>query len=166
MRRPYSIPVNKCIYEMLRYPSQNGGFEKYFIESIDRDSEVERFCKIDEYKHSFLRLRYINEEGMPSFYHPDFLVKINDSIYLVETKGQNQIYHLDVKRKHRAAYNWCNRINKLSLSDRMNAEWKYVLIGQSIFNAWMSKGASIKDILDYAAVKGFDVEDSKIFSNY
>src|ERR1700722_3085114 len=87
IRQLYCVPVHKCIYEYLRYPSKNGNYEKCFIEAVDLDSEVERFCKIDENKHSFLRLRYINSDGMPAFYHPDFLVKIGMTIYLVETKA-------------------------------------------------------------------------------
>lgn len=164
IRESYSIQVSKCIYEKLRYPSKNGEFEKAFIEAADRDAEVERFCKIDEYKHYFLRLRYINEEGTPSFYHPDFLVKIDDMVYLVETKAQNQLNHCNVERKHRAAHHWCEKINQLPPFQRMNSKWAYVLIGQSFFNAWISKGASIKDILNHATIKLLDVDQSSILS--
>jgi len=164
IRQSFSIPVSKCIYEKLRYSSINGGFEKDFIEALDKDAEVERFCKIDEYKHAFLRLRYINEEGMPSFYHPDFLVKINDNVYLVETKAQNQINHVNVKKKQRAEYYWCKNINKLESKERMNAKWSYVLIGQAFFHEWSSKGASIKDMLNHATGRVLEEKQPNFFS--
>ena len=153
MRQTFSIPVNKCIYERLRYPSRNGEFEKQFIETADRDAEVERFCKIDEHKHSFLRLRYINSEGATSFYHPDFLVKIGDTIFLVETKATGQGDHPNVKRKSRDALAWCEKINQLLPNDRMNALWSYVLIEQNKFGEWLSRGASLKEILELAKIR-------------
>jgi type III restriction enzyme len=59
MRENYSIDVAKCIYPKLQYPSNRGLLEKEFIEFCDSDSLVESFCKINEFKHSFLRFRYI-----------------------------------------------------------------------------------------------------------
>lgn len=153
MRKNFSIPVKKCIYERLQYPSKNGEFEKQFIESADRDAEVERFCKVVEHKHVFLKLRYMKSDGIPSFYHPDFLVKIEEEIFLVETKATGQGQHPDVVRKSRSALAWCEKINQLPSQDRMNATWSYVLIEQNKFNDWFSKGASLKEILELAKLR-------------
>ena len=57
----------------------------------DNDGQVERFCKIYEHKHTFLRLRYIREDGIPAFYHPDFMVQTADTIYLVEIKAEKDL---------------------------------------------------------------------------
>lgn len=152
MRLAHSLPVNRCIYERLRYPSRNGGFEKRFIEVADKDSQVERFCKIDEHKHAFLRLRYNNSSGSVAFYHPDFLVKIGDEIFLVEPKATGQGAHADVQRKARAALAWCDQINELPAEERMNSTWSYVLVEQQQFITWLTSGSSLKDILTAAKI--------------
>ena len=40
MRKNYSIESSKCIYTRQFYPSNKGGFERDFMEFVDRDSEV------------------------------------------------------------------------------------------------------------------------------
>src|SRR6202012_5458738 len=91
MREGSSLAVGKSIYFRLPYPSRNGGLEQAFLEASERDASVHAFCKINEQKHTFARLRYIKEDGLPAFYSPDFFVRGNGTIYLVETKAQGQI---------------------------------------------------------------------------
>ena len=90
VRQSSSVFVSKCIYGRLPYPSRSGGLEQAFIETADRDANVDAFCKINEQKHTFTRLRYMKEDGLPAFYSPDFLVRSGASIFLPS------------KRKHRA----------------------------------------------------------------
>jgi type III restriction enzyme len=156
MRESSSLAVSKSIYLRLPFPSRNGGLERAFIESADRDASVEAFCKLDEQKHSFTRLRYVKEDGLPAFYHPDFLVRCEGHIYLVETKAQGQVTTPNVVRKKRAAVSWCDRINTLLPEQRGNAEWHYVLLGEGVFYNWRDKGASIRDTLDYAKLRSID----------
>ena len=153
MRKNFSVPVSKCIYERLPYPSKNGEFEKQFIETADRDAEVECFCKVVEHKHVFLRLRYMKSDGIPAFYHPDFLVKTADEIFLVETKATGQGHHPDVVRKSLSALSWCDEINQLLPDERMNAAWSYVLIEQNKFVESQSQGANLKEILKLAKLR-------------
>lgn len=156
MRESSSLPVNKSIYSRLPFPARSGGLERAFIESADRDGSVDAFCKLNEQKHTFTRLRYIKEDGLPAFYHPDFLVRCGDNIYLVETKGQGQMNTPNVKRKKRAAVAWCDRTNTLELEQRSHAEWHYVLLGEQVFYEWRNKGASIREMLDYAKLRPVD----------
>ncbi|MDA8008838.1 MAG: DEAD/DEAH box helicase family protein [Pirellulales bacterium] len=153
MRESCSLSVSKCIYERLRYSPYAGGFERDFITAADRDASVRAFCKIDEYKHDFLRFRYIREERDFSYYSPDFIVRCDDTIYLVETKSTDQISHPNVVRKRKAASNWCRRVNELPSEHRSRCEWRYVLLGQVIFDQMIQGGKNIKDILDYAKVR-------------
>lgn len=138
------------------YPSRSGGLERAFIETADRDGSVDAFCKLNEQKHIYTRLRYIKEDGLPAFYHPDFLVKCSDSIYLVETKAQGQINTPNVKRKKRAAVAWCDKINTLTPEQRSNTEWHYVLLSEDVFYEWRDKGASIRDMLEFARLRPID----------
>lgn len=156
MRESSSLLVNKCIYPRLPYPSRNGGLELDFMEMASRESDVEAFCKINEQKHDFLRLRYIKEDGLPAFYSPDFLLRNAEAVFLVETKAQEQLAHPNVKRKRRAALAWCERINALDPASRMGREWHYALVGESLFYEWRDKGATLPELLNFARLRGAD----------
>lgn len=150
MRESNSLGVNKCIYGRLAYPSRNGGLEKAFIGAADDDSAIQAFCKINENRHHFLQLRYINTDGMPAFYSPDFLVKTEKAIYLVETKAQQQLNHPNVQRKLKAAMQWCQRINTLVAEHREQRNWYYVLLGEQTFYEWSRKNARLSEVLSVA----------------
>jgi type III restriction enzyme len=153
MRESNSLLVNKCIYPRLPYPARNGGLEQAFIEWANIDSSVSAFCKISETRHDFVRLRYVKEDGLPAFYSPDFLLRTDKAIYLVETKAQGQLSSPNVQRKLKAAAAWCDRINGLPLEDRSNLNWHYVLLGENVFFEWRDKGASLSSLCDFARVR-------------
>ena len=72
-------------------PDDKGGLERRFIEWADKDTKVEAFCKVHEYRHDFLRRPYLKADGMPAQYSPDFLVRTDDDVYVVETKAQSAL---------------------------------------------------------------------------
>lgn len=152
MRENYSIEVSKSIYERLPYPSNKGGFEKSFIESCDRDSRVNTFLKINEYYHTFASITYIRDDGLLARYYPDFLVKIDNDIYVVETKANKDLKSENVQSKRLATIDALDKINQLSGTDRMDAKWNYVLLSDNTFYSLYKKGASIKEILDYTII--------------
>jgi type III restriction enzyme len=162
MREGASLPVMKCIYERLPYPQRNGGLERAFIEWAKADAGVEAFCKINEQKHDFARLRYLKEDGLPAFYSPDFLVRVQDYVYLAETKAQQQIKHPNVQRKLKAALAWCERINHLPAERRMGREWRYALLGEAQFYEWRDKGARLPECLDFARLRPIEPGQIKI----
>ena len=164
MRENFSLPVTKCIYDRLPFPSRGGGLEKAFIETVDLDSEVEAFTKINEYYHTFATITYIREDGLLARYYPDFIVKIGDSIYIVETKAETNLHSPNVQRKRVATLDMLEKINQLPPENRMYCEWKYVLLGENTFYTHNNNGASIKEILEYAIVteqtaKGYSTLD-------
>ena len=164
MRENYSIDVSKSIYEKLSYPSNKGGFEKSFIESADNDARVEAIIKINEYYHNFATINYIRDDGLIARYYPDFLVKIGNDIYVVETKADKDKNSPNVQSKRIATLDELDKINQLNGEDRMDAKWNYVLLGENTFYSMYNKGASIKEILDYAIVneakaKGYSTLD-------
>ena len=103
VREAHSAPVSKCIYTHLGWPARNGGLERTFIHWAQADAQVLAFCKISENRHTFARLRYVKDDGLPAFYSPDFLARTAGAIYLVETKAQQQTIHPNVQRKLKAA---------------------------------------------------------------
>lgn len=153
MRESFSVEVDKCIYPRLPYPSQSGNLEKSFILWADADSTVEAFCKINEQRHDFARLRYLKDDGLPAFYSPDFIVRSEDCLYLVETKAKGQISHPNVQRKKVAAVNWCANINRLPADKRGDREWHYVLLSEATFYEWRDKNARMAEMLDFARLR-------------
>jgi type III restriction enzyme len=153
VRESASLEVSKCIYTRLGWPSRNGGLERAFIHWAQADTQVLAFCKISENRHTFARLRYVKDDGLPAFYSPDFLVRTAGAVYLVETKGQEQTIHPNVQRKLKAALAWCERINHLSEEQRGGPTWHYVLLGEAVLYEWQGKGARLADLLDYARLR-------------
>lgn len=153
MRESTSMDVSKCIYARQGWPARNGGLERAFIEWAQADSGIEAFCKISENRHEFARLRYVKDDGLPAFYFPDFMVRTGDSIYLVETKSQQQTTHPNVQRKLKAAATWCRRINELPPDERDGREWHYALVGESLFDDWKVKNARMAELLAFSRIR-------------
>jgi type III restriction enzyme len=153
VRESASLEVSKCIYTRLGWPSRSGGLERAFIHWAQADTQVLAFCKISENRHTFARLRYVKDDGLPAFYSPDFLVRTAGAVYLVETKGQEQTIHPNVQRKLKAALAWCERINNLSEVQRGGPPWHYVLLGEAVVYEWQGKGARLAELLDYARLR-------------
>lgn len=153
MRESHSVEVSKCIYQRLSWPARNGGLERAFIHWAQADTQVQAYCKISENRHTFARLRYVKEDGLPAFYSPDFLVRTEDAIYLAETKAQQQVNHPNVQRKLKAAVAWCERINQLPAEMRGQRTWHYVLLAEAVVYEWQGKGARLAELLDYARLR-------------
>ena len=157
VRESCSVPVSKCIYTRQGWPSRNGGLEKALIHWAQADASVQAFCKISETRHTFARLRYIKDDGLPAFYSPDFLVRVTEGsaagIYLVETKAQQQINHPNVQRKRKAALAWCEHINALPPELRSGLPWHYVLLGEETVTEWQHRHARLADLLDFARLR-------------
>jgi type III restriction enzyme len=147
------VNVSKCIYTRLAWPAHNGGLERAFIHWAQADTQIEAFCKLSENRHTFARLRYVKDDGLPAFYSPDFLVRTKDAVYLVETKAQQQTIHPNVQRKRKAALAWCERINALTAEQRGSAPWHYVLLAENVVLEWQAKGARLAELLDYARLR-------------
>ena len=159
MRENFSLDIAKSIYEKTAYPSNKGEFEKDFLLFADADSQVERLLKINENYHLFANLKYIRTDGMLSSYYPDFMVKIGNDIYMVETKAQKDVTQENVVQKQKGALDWIRKTNELPPEARMNSTWHYTILDDNSFYLMRDRGASTKDMLDYckltnAKVKG------------
>ena len=159
MRENFSLDIAKSIYEKTAYPSNKGEFEKDFLLFADADSQVERLLKINENYHLFANLKYIRTDGMLSSYYPDFMVKIGNDIYMVETKAQKDVTQENVVQKQKGALDWIRKTNELPPEARMNSTWHYTILDDNSFYLMRDRGASTKDMLDYfkltnAKIKG------------
>ena len=125
IRESYSMELEKVIYEKVGYPSNRGGFEKAFSEFLDRDAGVECFLKINESQHAFATIFYLRTDGLLASYHPDFIVRTADNIYIIETKGDDKVRDMNVQQKKMASMEWCKKINRLDEDARMDREWTF-----------------------------------------
>ncbi len=150
MREQYCLDITKTIYEKQSYPSNKGGFEKAFMGYCDTDTDVVAFIKVNEHYHDFAKINYVRADGMLAPYSPDFIVKTEDKIYIVETKGEDRLSTDNVKIKRAATLDWVERVNRLKPEDRMGAEWEYILLGENTFYSMSAKGASVSEILTYS----------------
>ena len=106
------------------------------------------FCKISENRHTLARLRYVQDDGLPTFRSPDFLVRTASAVYLIETKGQEQTINPNVQRKLKAALASCERINNSSEEQRSGPPWHYELLGEAVVYEWQGNGARLAALLD------------------
>lgn len=60
-------------------------------------------------------------------YIPDFIVELDDIIYIAEVKSDNQIESDEVQRKAQAAIKYCTEVSKYNLTYGKKP-WKYLLI--------------------------------------
>ena len=98
---------------------------------------LENCDDIISYAKNFLAVHftidYINKEGFPSNYYPDFLVKVTDQeIVIVETKG---LEDLDVPEKMKRLQQWCNDINKV----QKDIKFDYVFVKEENFHKYQPK---------------------------
>ena len=153
VRSTSCIEVKKCIYPKLPIPTNKGGLERRFIEWVDKDTRVDAFCKIHEHRHDFMRRPYLKADGMPAQYSPDFIVRTETDVYIVETKAQSALSDENVLRKQRAALSWVEQINTLQPHLRMDATWSYVLLGEDFVKSWESKGMRASEALEMARLR-------------
>ena len=158
MREKYCLDIVKTIYEKQSYPSNKGGFEKRFMEFCDTDSGVQALVKVNEHYHDFAKITYIRSDGMLATYSPDFIVRTQDKIYIVETKAQNNLTADNVKLKQLATVDWAGRVNQLNPDDRMGVTWEYVLLGEQTFDAMVEKGASLSEMCEYVKITRNKIE--------
>ncbi len=131
-----TIEVQKCVLDQLPYPRASR-LELDFIKWLDEKDEVLAFTKV---LTTFpLYIPYHNHEGYLSYYLPDFIVKTDKVIYLIETKG---IQDLNVPLKDAAAIEWCKRATELT-----ETEWRYIKVKYDDFQTL--RGQSFKSLAEY-----------------
>ena len=64
-------------------------------------------------------------------YEPDFVVEIDDAIYLVETKAAGNVDAADVQAKKKAAQEYCKNASEYTAANG-GKPWKYVLLAHDV----------------------------------
>lgn len=130
-----AIGTKKCLYPYVSF-HYKGGFERKFTENVlENDPLVESYVKLDQYIHRF-SIPYISHmSGYLVPYYPDFVVKTKDEMLIIETKSEKDAKNdLDVKRKTRAAQDYCRELSKIENlpETKQPRVWRYVLIPEDL----------------------------------
>ena len=104
--------------------------EREFAQWLDQTDDVLAFAKNEIAVH--FDMEYVSEKGGLRTYRPDFLVRSGDSIYIIETKGWED---LEVERKDKRAMQWCRDATGLS-----GRSWQYMKVKEDVFRGrqWRS----------------------------
>lgn len=109
--------AKKTVFDYLPY-SKRSEFEKEFMVYLDEKDGCMAYTKV--LSRFPLHIPYYNQEGYIRHYTPDFIVKAKKQIYLIETKGMEEI---EFPFKKDAAMRWCNSV---SLIGRI--KWSYAAV--------------------------------------
>jgi type III restriction enzyme len=103
-------------------------FELEFANFLEECDDIVSYAK--NYFAVNFRIDYIDADGAPSNYYPDFFVKVSDrEVWLVETKGRED---LDDPRKFERLQQWCEDTNKL----QQDATFDCLMVRQEEFNKY------------------------------
>jgi type III restriction enzyme len=136
VRQKASVEVTRCIYPRISFSAVAGGLERDFmLEVLEQSPEVLAFAKLDR-KHP-LKISYRDKSGIQRDYEVDFIVKTDQSMYLVETKSDRDLESATVGLKARAAQSWCETASTVAPPAEFNQpqQWQYLIVAESIFKA-------------------------------
>ena len=85
-------------------------------------------------------------DGIAADYVPDFIVKTENIVYLIETKATKDMKDENVLRKEKSALYNLEQINKLDASFRENGTWVYALLSEDRFYRYSKNGANIHEM--------------------
>jgi type III restriction enzyme len=123
----YLVPKKSVFNKIIGDSHLELMFAKFLDECEDVVSYVKNYFAVN------FRLDYVNAGGDISNYYPDFIVKKSEKeIYIVETKGQED---LDVPLKMERLKQWCADINKAQSAVR----YDYVFVDEESFNKYQPK---------------------------
>jgi type III restriction enzyme len=118
----YIIPKKSVFNKIIG----DSGFELEFATFLDNCHDVIAYAK--NYISIKFYIEYVNSLGNLSNYYPDFFVKLSDnSIFIVETKGREE---LDLPLKMSSLASWCKDINSLNL----HSKFDFLFVDQVTFN--------------------------------
>jgi len=115
------LEAEKTVFNLS--PADNK-FELEFTKLLDKDDDVEAFVKNMPQTLGLL-ISYVDKDGFVKNYEPDFVVKHKNGMFIVETKGREDV---DVKFKDQRAEVWAKSVSELTKKD-----WKFIRVNQDKF---------------------------------
>ena len=122
--RPY-LAAKKSIFSKIVGEPNAGGFELVFAKFLDDAPDVVSFAK--NYLAVGFKIDYVKADGDLSNYIPDFIVKTDEGVWIVETKGRVE---LDLPQKMVRLKQWCEDATAAS-SDDNGIAYRFVYVDQA-----------------------------------
>ena len=132
---------NKSVFNII---SGDSILELRFAALLDNCADVVSFGK--NYFAVNFKLDYLNADGVISYYHPDFLVKLKPSqgkeeLYVVETKGRED---LDDPLKFSRLEQWIKDVNSIPGAKQI---WNALYVSQETFDKNRDDYRSFADLV-------------------
>jgi type III restriction enzyme len=109
---------SKCLYPIVKFDSDT---ERRFSVILEQES-------LKWFKPAKGQFQIYYQAGSDiSEYIPDFVAETADTIYMIETKAENQINSPEVQNKKKAAEAWCAYASGHNAQNN-GKPWKYLLI--------------------------------------
>ena len=130
----YNTPKKSVFNKIIGDSHLELEFANFLEECLDIISYAKNFLAVH------FTIDYINSDGYPSNYYPDFIVKVdNKNIVIIETKGQKD---LDVPPKMNRLKQWCDDINNI----QSQTKFDYVYVDEESFDKYKPK--KFRDLLN------------------
>ena len=111
----------KACHKTYKFDSKT---EKDFAIILERDDSVEKWLRPAPNQFN------ITWDNNKRNYEPDFVVESKDTIYLIETKKENDISTEEVQSKAKAALLYCKNATEYTTANG-GKPWKYVLLSHN-----------------------------------
>lgn len=111
----------KACHKTYKFDSKT---EKDFAIILERDASVEKWLRPAPNQFN------ITWDNNKRNYEPDFVVESKDTIYLIETKKENDISTEEVQSKAKAALLYCKNATEYTTANG-GKPWKYVLLSHN-----------------------------------
>lgn len=111
----------KACHKTYKFDSKT---EKDFAIILERDDSVEKWLRPAPNQFN------ITWDNNKRNYEPDFVVETKDTIYLIETKKENDISTEEVQSKAKAALLYCKNATEYTTAND-GKPWKYVLLSHN-----------------------------------
>jgi type III restriction enzyme len=121
---------SKCLYPFTKFGSDT---ERRFSIILEKDS-----LKWFKPAKGQFQIFYLTGNET-SEYVPDFVAETQDTIYLIETKAENQLSSPEVQSKKKAAEAWCSYASEHNARNNRKP-WKYLLISHESVKENMTLG--------------------------
>lgn len=119
------MPATKSVFNRIVGDSH---FELLFADFLEKAPDVVKYAK--NYLAVHFKIDYVNADGDPRDYYPDFLVVLKDGrCFVVETKGEED---LDDPLKVKRLRQWCEDVNREQTAQR----WDFVYVDQASFERY------------------------------
>ena len=126
-QQPYLVPTKSVFSKVIG----DSHLELEFAAFLEACDDIISYAK--NYFAVHFRIDYVNADGNISNYYPDFIVKqTNDSVFIIETKGQED---LDVPLKMERLKQWCIDINRAQNELILD----YIFVDEKSFNEFRPK---------------------------